>query len=271
MKFLLIFLFCFSIFLNAQAGNKNFSGFKLYNSDNPHNLEPISEKYKGKTPKINLDNGDDLKIIIFSHGTGRPQKREDCTKKYNQIPKSLAFLAEMDNTFFYYLCSKATDKGVTGSFVYKRKKEINNVLDQLISLGVKPKNIFLTGFSAGGWTSLMMMDQVDKKFNSAIVFAPAFAGPRSETNKYPQWRKVERPRQIKKMIEVKNIKALIFAYEDDKFNRPKELDFLIKKYPNSVKLVGYNCGKGHNTMNNDCKGSETKKIIKNFFNEQLDN
>ena len=35
----------------------------------------------------------------------------------------------------------------------------------------------------------MMMDEVEKKFNSAIVFAPAFAGPRSETNKYPQWRK----------------------------------------------------------------------------------
>ena len=41
------------------------------------------------------------------------------------------------------------------------------------------------------------------------------AGPRSETNKYPHWRKVERPRQVKKMTEVKAIKALIFAYEDD--------------------------------------------------------
>ena len=111
----------------------------------------------------------------------------------------------------------------------------------------------------------MMMDQVEKKFNSAIVFAPAFAGPRSETNKYPHWRKVERPRQVKKMTSVKAIKALIFAYEDDGFNRPKDLNFLIEKYPDSVELIGYKCGNGHGTMNNDCRLSKTKKIIKNYF------
>ena len=36
--------------------------------------------------------------------------------------------------------------------IYKRKKEINKVLDQLIKKGVNPQNIFLTGYSAGGWT-----------------------------------------------------------------------------------------------------------------------
>ena len=47
------------------------------------------------------------------------------------------------------------------------------------------------------------------------------------------------------MTEVKAVKALIFAYEDDAFNRPKELNFLKEKYPDSVELVGYKCGKGH--------------------------
>ena len=111
----------------------------------------------------------------------------------------------------------------------------------------------------------MMMDEVEKKFNSAIVFAPAFAGPRSETNKYPHWRKVERPRQVKKMTEVKAVKALIFAYEDDTFNRPEELNFLKEKYPDTVELIGYKCGKGHGTAHNDCKLSKTKKIIENYF------
>ena len=60
-------------------------------------------------------------------------------------------------------------------------------------------------------------------------------------------------------------KALIFAYEDDGFNRPKELNFLKEKYPDSVELVGYKCGKGHNTAHNDCGLSKTKKIIKNYF------
>ena len=268
MKFLLIFLCSLIFCFNAQAGNKNFSGFKLFGSAKINNLSPISEKYKGKTPEINLDNGKDLTIIIFSHGTTRPQKKEKCTKSYNKIPDSLRVLANSDNTYFYYLCSKAVDGGKIGSYIYKRKKEINVVLDQLISVGVNPKKIFLAGHSAGGWTSLMMMDEVEKKFNSAIVFAPAFAGPRSEINKYPKWRKEERPRQVKKMTEVKVIKALIFAYEDDRFNRPEELMFIKEKYPNTVEMVSYNCGKGHNTGYNDCKISETKKIIKRYLENQ---
>ena len=265
MRLLLVFLWSLFFCFNVQAGNKNFSGFMLFGSPNTNNLTPISEKYEGKTPEINLDNGSDLTIIIFSHGTNRPQKKENCTKSWNKIPSSLRILKKFDNTYFYYLCSKAIDAGTTGSYIYKRKKEINKVLDQLIKKGVNPQNIFLTGYSAGGWTSLMMMDQVGKKFNSAIVFAPAFAGPRSETNKYPHWRKVERPRQVKKMTEVNAVKALIFAYEDDGFNRPKELNFLKEKYPNSVKLVGYKCGKGHYTIDDDCQINKTKKIIKNYF------
>ena len=47
---------------------------------------------KDKTPKINLDNGNNLTIIIYSHGTTRPQKKENCTKSYNKIPQSLKIL-----------------------------------------------------------------------------------------------------------------------------------------------------------------------------------
>ena len=265
MRFLFICVWCVLFCLNVQAGNNNFTGFMFVDSQNKNNLIPISQKYKGDTPKINLYNGNNLTIIIYSHGTDRPQKKENCTKSYNQIPKSLKILKKADNTFFYYLCSKATDGRQVGSYIYKRKNEINEILDQLISAGVKPENIYLAGHSAGGWASLMIMDQVDKKFNSAIVFAPTFSGPRSEINQYPKWRKEARPRQIKQMTQAKTIKALIFAYEDDKFNRPKELNFLPKKYPNSVELVGYKCGKGHYTVQYDCKLSETKKKIKAFF------
>ena len=245
---------------------KNISGFVLYSNDNPNNLAPISKTYKGRTPKISLINGADLKIIIWSHGTERPQKRENCLKL--SVPETIFALSENDNVYFYFLCSRATDGDKLGSYIFKRKREINKVLDQLISVGIKPKNIFLAGLSAGGWTSLMMMDQVGKKFNSAIVFAPAFAGPRSETGKYPEWRKVERPRQIKKMIKAKVIKALIFAYEDDPYNRPKELMFLKEKYPNSVEMVGYKCRNGHNTAYNDCRFDTTKQIIKKYFEKQ---
>ena len=70
------------------------------------------------------------------------------------------------------------------------------------------------------------------------------------------------------MTEAKVIKALIFAYEDDKFNRSQELIFLKEKYPDTVNLVSYKCGEGHNTYEKDCKLEETKKIIKNYVEKQ---
>ena len=264
MRLLFICLWCALFSLNVQAGNNNFTGFMFVDSQNKNNLIPISQKYKGETPKINLKNSRDLTIIIYSHGTTSEAFSENCLKSYNRIPQSLKILKKADDTYFYYLCSKATDGSEVGSFIYERMKEIDNVLDQLISTGVRPENIFLTGYSAGGWASLMLMDRVEKKFNSAIVFAPAFAGKRDGIRDFPIWRKVVRPAQIKEMTKAKTVKALIFAYKDDAFNRPQELIFLKEKYPSSVKLVGYTCNKGHYTMHNDCKITKTKKIIKSY-------
>ena len=260
---LLIFFLSFT-----YSYSKNLSGFVVEEEKNKFDLQPISKSYRGKTPKISLNNGENIKIIIFSHGTTRPQKRENCKKKYNAIPSSLLSLNENENIFFYYLCSKAKDGNVPGSYIDKRVKEIENVLDQLLENGVSPKNIFLTGVSAGGWSSLMLMPQVDKKFNSAIVFAPACCGPRHEINKYPKWRREIRPKQVKKIKSANIIKALVFAYEDDKFNRSKELMFLKEKSRDTVNLIKYKCGKGHNTYRKDCKIEDTKKIIKKYIEEQ---
>ena len=264
----IFYIILISILFTPNSYSKNLSGFVIENENNKFNLQPISKFYKGKTPKITLKNGGNIKIIIFSHGTTRPQKKEKCKKKYNAIPSSLLSLNKNKNIFFYYLCSKAKDGNTSGSYISKRVKEIENILDQLIDNGIKPKNIFLSGVSAGGWSSLMLMSKVDSKFNSAIVFAPACCGPRHEINKYPKWRKEIRPKQVKEIESANSIKALIFSYDDDKFNRSKELMFLKKKSPNTVKLVGYKCGNGHNTYRKDCRINETKKIIKKYIEDQ---
>ena len=264
----IFYIILISILFAPNSYSKNLSGFVIENENNKFNLQPISKSYKGKTPNITLKNGENIKIIIFSHGTTRPQKKENCKKKYNAIPSSLLSLNKNENIFFYYLCSKATDGNTPGSYINKRVKEIENVLDQLIENGIKPKNIFLSGVSAGGWSSLMLMSKVDNKFNSAIVFAPACCGPRHEISKYPKWRKEIRPKQVKEIESANSIKALVFAYDDDKFNRSKELMFLKKKSPDTVNLVGYKCGEGHNTYRKDCRIEETKKMIKKYIEDQ---
>ena len=44
--------------------------------------------------------------------------------------------------------------------------------------------------------------------------------------------------------------------------------FLKKKSPDTVNLVGYKCGEGHNTYRKDCRIEETKKMIKKYIEDQ---
>ena len=75
------------------------------------------------------------------------------------------------------------------------------------------------------------------------------------------------------MISNNEIEALIFAYENDPFNRPQELQFLIETFPNTVQLIGYKCdvslGKtGHTTHIDDCQHSKTSELIRNYIEKR---
>ena len=182
----------------------------------------------------------------------------------------------------YRLCSTATEAlaiSSAGKQVYLRKIEINHAIDAFLSRGVKPQHIFLAGHSNGGWTSLMMMRDVNSRFNGVIAYAPAFEGKRSENSLAPWWRNTVRPMQIKDMLAAPNMNALVFAYENDAYNRPQELQFLADAYPlietsnnkKGVDLVSYGCGlrNAHQTFRNDCRLADTVMRIRTFVNSQI--
>lgn len=211
-------------------------------------------------------------VIIYNHGISRPQKRENCAMFYNKPPASLAGLRDY-RTLVYSLCSTATESPVpssAGKQVYFRKKEINHAIDGFFSRGVLAKNLFLAGHSNGGWTSLMMMKDVNQRFNGAIVFAPAFAGKRNEVNIAPWWRNVARPRQIKDMLKAREMDALVFAYPNDDYNRPQDLQFLLKQYPQTVTFVIDDCNyrPAHLSYRHDCHRQQTQQRIKQFIQSQ---
>jgi len=249
------------------------SGFVTSNSS----VQPIrNTKYPNTNPEIKLESPELSTVIIYSHGTTMAYRKENCRKWWNAVPKSLIALEKNSNTYVYYLCSVATEprgQPPQGAYIFKRVKEIDSVLDSFLDLGVLPQNIFLSGYSAGGWASLMLMSQISGKFNAVVAFAPAFAGKRSEINQYPVWRKEIRPRQVKKMISNNEIEALIIAYKNDPYNRPQELQFLIETFPNTVQLIGYKCdvslGKtGHTTHIDDCQRSKTSELIRNYVEKR---
>ena len=53
---------------------------------------------------------------------------------------------------------------------------MEKLLSQLNEVGIHNENIFLAGFSAGGWTALMAAKACQTVLIRGVLFAPAFAG-----------------------------------------------------------------------------------------------
>jgi len=221
--------------------------------------------YDDKQPVTSIVSAESATVVIYLHGTKDPKRASDCDSWANQVPESIAVLKDLPNTHILFLCSRSRDRGIEGSFISKRAAEVEGVLDQLVAAGIQPARIFLAGHSAGGWVALMLMRDSAPKFNAAIAFGPACCGKREDEPYYPRWRTKIRPEQVTQMLEARQIRALVFAYEDDPFNRPQDLNFLTDKYPESVRLIGYDCGGGHNTHIDDCRLKDSGQIISEYI------
>jgi pimeloyl-ACP methyl ester carboxylesterase len=216
-------------------------------------------------------------VLIFSHGTYRPQRRHQCNED-RDVPAVLREMAAANGWVVQYLCSAATDDGVEGSYTYKRADEILAAVAAQRARGVPARRIFLLGHSAGGWSSLMAARKDPSGFNAVIAFAPAFAGVRnwsgsgahceSERGLCPQWRSELMPRQMKYIREAKRIDALIFAYSDDQFDRPAELAPL-ESIP-GVRIIAFDaCQDGHATTYSDCFREGARVEIEDYIKTRL--
>ena len=260
--FALLFLLIFSSCSSLGPKEKNLRGSYFVS------LEDELTTSLAETIEISsLSFNENSKVIIWMHGTNRPSIAGNLNCSDDMPPESLMVAAEKLDFSIYYLCSNATDGFEKGSFIYKRVSELEETISHFNMAGIPSKNIFLSGFSAGGWTALMAASILPDSFNGGVLFAPAFSGPRYETTIFPVWRKVIRPKQINEISKAKRLNFLVFAYEDDPFNRPKDLDFLLNRKNSHPEIIGYNCNKGHFTYKKDCKGSETSSRILTFLQE----
>ena len=253
-------LFSLLLALTACVGARNQTGFMT----SQEGLSPLSGQYGKDMPPFWIPEASQATVIVYSHGTSSSWRQENCSPWYVKPPLTVRFLQEkLPNTHLFFLCSDVTDKPHSDArYIFSRSIEIQRTLDRLIAAGVMPENIFLAGQSAGAWASLQTMSQVGKKFNAAFLFAPACCTTRKDSKGY---RKRNRPHQEETMLKAERIEALIFAYEDDEFNRPQDLTFLTNAYPETVQMVGYSCGKGHSTYRWDCQRKETEEKILRYI------
>jgi pimeloyl-ACP methyl ester carboxylesterase len=206
-------------------------------------------------------------VLIFNHGTYRPQRRHQCNER-KDVPAVVRDVANANGWTVHYLCSVAIDDGVAGSYTYKRADEILAAVAAHRARGVPDSHIFVLGHSAGGWSSLMAARKDASGFNAVVAFAPSFAGPRYEESQYPKWRRELAPAQTAYVKQAKRIDALIFAYSDDDFDRPSELATL-ESVP-GIRIVAFDaCRRGHGTTYSECFREGARVEIENYIKTRL--
>ena len=203
-------IFFFIIFLlisnNLLANTLDYKGLEKLSKNNtfmddkgkPYSIEEISDK------KNSL-------VIIYNHGSIQDVKQDPCKAKPQfgyiwdaaVVPAILKFHNKKINGLeikIYRLCSgvkryvckrskkyrkelksKGTINLVDEFKNIKRQNIILNEIENLKNLGFD--KIILSGWSAGGWSSLILQSKYPDKILGTIAFNPAFAGPKNEWQK----------------------------------------------------------------------------------------
>ncbi|MGE4010804.1 MAG: alpha/beta hydrolase, partial [Alphaproteobacteria bacterium] len=154
--------------------------------------------------------------------------------------------------------------------VQKRAKDIEALIVDALAQGVPPEQIFVAGHSAGAWASLLVARRGQVKIGGYILFAPAFAGHYSA--RQPGWWDLQN-RLAKYIGEAEQIDALVYAFENDKFNRVEDLRFLSRVKGvqffalQSREVDGVACARqdGHETVYEECFRTTRNAEILNFI------
>ena len=309
MKKIFLIIIFLSFTNNLFANSLEYKGLEKLSKNNtfmndkgkPYSIEEISDK------KNSL-------VIIYNHGSIQDHKQDPCKAKpkfgyiWNAavVPAILKLHNKKINGLeikIYRLCSGVKGMSVKNQKKYrkelkskgkinlvdefkniKRQKIILNEVENLKNLGFD--KIILSGYSAGGWSSLILQSRYPEKIIGTIAFNPAFAGPKKEwQKKYPEWGAF-REDSINKFNKADRINAVVFAHQDDIFEDPQTLSFF--QNFKDLELIDYSelkpttctladgdkkmtSDKGHNIPQSKCftKFLEDKNYLTTFLENIL--
>ena len=309
MKKIFLIIFFLLVTNNLLANTLEYKGLEKLSKNNtfmndkgkPYSIEEISDK------KNSL-------VIIYNHGSIQDHKQDPCKAKPKLgyiwdaavVPAILKLHNKKINGLevkIYRVCSGV--KGMPVKIQKKYRKELKskgkinlvdehknikrqniilNEVENLKNLGFD--NIILSGYSAGGWSSLVLQSRHPEKIIGTIAFNPAFAGPKKEwQKKYPEWGAF-REDSVNEFNKADKINAIVFAHKDDIFEDPKTLSFF--KNFKDFNLIDYSelkptsctwadgnekmtANKGHNIPQSKCftKYLEDKNYLISFLENIL--
>ena len=309
MKKIFLIITIFFVTNNLFANTLEYKGLEKLSKNNtfmnnkgePYSIDEISDKKNSV-------------VIVYNHGSIQDHKQDPCKAKPKfgylwdaaVVPAILKLHNKKINGLevkIYRVCSGVKGMSVKNQKKYrkelkskgkinlvdehkiiKRPKIILNEVENLKKLGFN--KIILSGYSAGGWSSLVLQSRYPEKIIGTIAFNPAFAGPKREwQKKYPEWGAF-REDSINKFNKADKINAIVFAHKDDTFEDPKTLSFF-ENFEN-LKLIDYSeikptsctwadvnekmtADKGHNIPQSKCftKYLEDKNYLTTFLENIL--
>ncbi len=176
-------------------------------------------------------------LIVYLPGSDREYEQDRCLPtqpdSYWGVPPVIATLAGLQaagrELLVFAFCSPTRrgsydEETRTGRpKVSGRAADLAALLGQFGRRGIEPRQIFLAGHSAGAWAALLTARHNAPLFNATVAFAPALAGPRS--GRSPGWQAL-RDEQVASLGQAARLDVLVYAFRGDRFNRPRDLEFL---------------------------------------------
>ena len=229
-------------------------------------LPPVPPTLPGDPLAFN--NPGDKVLLIYLPGSDQEFFEDRCTPRRPEsawgVPPIIAELAGQRvagrQIAIYGFCTPtlqgdydARHRRGTPKVVY-RSRDLAALLKAFRERGLNPEQTFLIGHSAGAWTSLLVARENPGSQQGVIAFAPAFAGTRADRT--AGWDEL-RDSQIAYLSEAGRLDALVYGFEDDPFNRPQDLEFLI-----AIPGVVFRALPSDSIARRSCTGAEPHHLLR---------
>jgi hypothetical protein len=174
-------------------------------------------------------------LIIYVNGSTAESKPDPCntSRPGLNIPKTATDLVGQRiggyEILLYAFCTPTKIGGFNQPEsdgipkVIRRADELQALLAYIARTGFPPERTFVMGQSAGGWAGLLVQRRGQTPVAGLVAFAPAFAG---HTGRRKDVWQQERDRQAAYIAQAPRLNALVYGFEQDRFEPPQEMAWL---------------------------------------------
>lgn len=215
-----------------------------------------------------VEHPQETNIVIWNHHTEAMSTAPSCLGSGYFPPPSIMALEEIGRTRVFYLCTKSSQDPEKPFYAIQRRDEILALVQKFHDLGVPAERIFLSGQSGGSCSSLFALGAAPEQMNAGILFAPACYGRTEGIRRQNQQLREYAKAIDEQMLAAKSVTAMLVAFKADSWNKPDELKYLSKRWPNT-KVFTPGCGANHGGAFHGCGLGKVADAVRTYFLSQL--